>query len=434
MKLRNVRVILWSILLVLGMTGCGRQAETERVEAIPADYEGRMNWWKDQANTDSITCWYTSETDLDWLENAAQGFEQEYGIRVEAVYYDGVNLFADMNQASQNGSGPDVYLVGNDQLELAWKSGMAEENTWLDDTFWQNNYPEVAKQAVTYGQKQYGYPVYFDTYCLVYDANLLQTAPASIDDILAFLDEYEDTGSTKAIFRWDVADPYINTMFFASYVDLFGENGDQPASFQVNNEKAIETMEYFQSLSEYLWMNKNNISHDTVRSRIKDKTLVLGLCKSDILPTLYEMQAQETVEAEQTDDAEEEKADYRISYVPSLTAGLSSTTLSTTYAALVNPYGTDTSIANMFGLYLSYGIADQQYAGNGKLSVRTMDGLDEMQTIIYAQYVNSKPVPKVMVLGDYLAQSGIAFDAIWSGKDVKEQLEQLQSAMEQKIK
>lgn len=433
MKLRNVSVILLSVILVLGMTGCGRQAEPEtgQEETIPVDYEGLMNWWRQQADTDSITCWYTSETDRDWLEKAAQGFEQEYGIRVDTVYYDGVNLFADLNQASQNGSAPDVYLVGNDQLELAWKSGMAEQNTWLNDTFWKTGYPEVAKQAVTYGQKQYGYPIYFDTYCLVYDANLLQTAPASIDDILAFLDEYEDTGSTKAIFRWDVADPYINTMFFASYVDLFGEDGDQTASFQVNNEKAIETMEYFQSLSEYLWMNKNNISHDTVRNRIKDKTLVLGLCKSDILPTLYEMQAQTT---EQSDDTAEEDTDYRISYVPSLTAELSSTTLSTTYTALVNPYGTDTSIGNMFGLYLSYGIADQQYAGNGKLSVRNMDGLDEMQTIIYAQYVNSKPVPKVMVLGDYLAQSGIAFDAIWSGKDVKEQLDQLQSAMEQKIK
>ena len=37
-------------------------------------------------------------------------------------------------------------------------------------------------------------------------------------------------------------------------------------------------------------MNKNNISHDTVRNRIKEGTLVLGLCKSDILPMLYEMQ------------------------------------------------------------------------------------------------------------------------------------------------
>ncbi len=57
-----------------------------------------------------------------------------------------------------------------------------------------------------------------------------------------------------------------------------------------------------------------------------------------------------------------------------------------------------------------------------------------MQAVIYAQYLNSKPVPKVMVLGDYLTESGIAFDAIWEGKDVKEQLDRLQSIMEEKIK
>lgn len=430
--------------LLLLLTGCGKQEEAseemqEKADA-PVSYENLMKEWKKQGNGDTLTCWYTSDSDGAWLEKMAQQFEKEYAVKVNLVYYDGVNFFSDMNQANQNGAGPDLYLVGNDQLELARNSGMAEVNSWLDDAFWKENYPEVAKKAFTYQNQQYGYPIYFDTYCLVYDANLLENAPASIDDILAFLDEYEDTGSTKAIFRWDVADPYINTMFLASYADLFGENGDQALSFQVNNEQTVATMEYFQSLSEYLWMNKNNISHDTVRNRIKDGTLVLGLCKSDILPTLYEMKSEneETTGEEASEEASEdasEQTDYQISYVPSLTADLSSTTLSTTYGAFVNPYGGDTTLGNMFGLYLSYACADKQYEGNGKLPVRNRkDGMDEMQTIIYAQYLNSKPVPKVMVLGEYLAESGIAFDAIWSGKDVKEQLEWLQNTMEQKIK
>lgn len=477
MRLRKVSFMMIAVMLFCLLAGCGQQGQRagetaqESAEA-PADYDGLMKYWKDQAEAETVSCWYTSETDREWLETVAQEFETGYGVKVKLVYYDGVSLFADMNQANQDGTGPDVYLVGNDQLELAKNSGMAEKNIWLADAFWKENYPEVAKKAVTYQGKQYGYPVYFDTYCLVYDANLLENAPASIDDILAFLDEYEDTGSTKAIFRWDVADPYINTMFLASYADLFGENGDQPSAFLVSNEQTVATMEYFQSLSEYLWMNKKNISHDTVRNRIKDGTLVLGLCKSDILPTLYEMndrtdKAADSDAADSNDEAEEGNADiddentevtepegeaenetdttdeedskemtnYQISYVPSLTAELSSTTLSTTYAAFVNPYGADNALGNLFGLYLSYACADGQYAGNGRLPVRSPEsGMDGMQSIIYAQYLNSQPVPKVMVLGDYLAQSAIAFDAIWSGKDAKEQLDKLQSVMDEKIK
>lgn len=458
MKRKAIAYFMIWIMILIVFTGCGMTArEEENTVPEPVSYDGQMRNWKQSAASDNVTCWYTSDEDKAWLESVAADFEKEYNITVNLVYYDGVSFFDDMNQANQAGEGPDLYLMGNDQLELAKTSGMAEENNWLDDAFWADNYPQVAKDAVTYQGKQYGYPVYFDTYCLVYDANLLENAPASIDDILTFLDEYEDTGSTKAVFRWDVADPYINSMFIGSYADLFGENGDEASEFQVNSEQAVAAMEYFQSLSAYLWMNKGNISHDTIMNRIKDGTLVLGLCKSDILPTLYEMteanvqntdvqetedqeaagqenQETDSQDAESQEETEQDATNYQISYVPSLTEKLSSTTFSTTYGAFINPYGKDTVLGNMFALYLSYGCAEKQFAGNGRLPViNQKDGFDSMQAVLYAQYLNSKSVPKVMILGDYLSESGIAFDAIWSGKDAKEQLDWLQETMQQKI-
>jgi len=450
MNIKRIAMLLVLVMLCGSLSGCGeKQRKDDSTEQQSVSYEGLMKQWQEQATAESLTCWYTSETDKTWLENAAKQFEKQYSVKVNLVYYDGVSIIEDINRESQNGNGPDLYLLGNDQLQLVTESGMAEENAWFDDTFWKDTYPDVAKSAVTYKGKQYGYPVYFDTYCLVYDANLLETAPASIDDILAFLDAYEDTGSTKAVFRWDVADPYINSMFIASYANLFGDNGDDHSKFQVNNENCIAAMEYFQSLSAYLWMNKGNISHDTIVNRIKDGTLVLGLCKSDILPTLYEMQminenvTESTTEGDASedgnmeDDATEEKKDttnYQISYVPSLTAELSSTSFSTTHSAFVNPYGTDSALGNMFALFLSVGFSDKLYEGNGNLPVVDQkDKFDEMQKVVYAQYLNSKPVPKVMILGDYLSESGITFDAIWEGKDAKEQLDLLQQTMEEKL-
>ena len=417
-----------SFIIILTLTaGCQKAGNTvDTAEEItgPATYEGLMNSWKAEAADSAIACWYTDENDKAWMEAAAAAFKEEYGIEVKPVYYDGVQLFEDINQANIAGTGPDVYVMGNDQLEFGISGGMLQENTSFDEDFWKDNYPDTAKNALTYKGKQYGYPVYFDTYMLVYDANLLENAPASIDDILAFLNEYEDTGSTKAVFRWDVGDPYINTMFIAAYADLFGENGDDSSSFSVNGDKEVEAMEYFHSLSEYLWMDKNNMSHDIVRNRIKEGTLVLGLCKSDILPLLYEMNG---------DGANE--TSYQVSYVPSLTAELSSSCFSTTYGAFINPYGSNEAAANMFSLFLSYEYQKDQFAGNGKLPVvNQKEGFDDIQTVLYAQYQNSKPVPKVMVLGDYMTESGIAFDAIWKGADAKEQLDKLQAAMDERIK
>lgn len=443
MKLKRLAGIVMSALFAGCLFGCGNTKKPEQEVSLPKDYDGLMSYFKGKADTREVSCWYSNEEDKAWLESAAQDFEKAYGTKVNLVYYDGVNLFDDLNQANQNGTGPEVYLASNDQIELAALSGMAEENTWISDELWKENYPETAKKAVTYKEKQYGYPVYFDTYCLVYDANLLENAPASIEDILTFADAYEDTGSTKAIFRWDVADPYINTMFLASYANLFGENGDDSTAFLVNNDSCIASMEYFQSLSAYLWMNKSNISHDTIMKRIQEGTLVLGLCKSDILPVLYEMHGgaalENTMDGQAGNDITEnegttEETNYQIAYVPSLTSELSSIAFSTTYSAFINPYGEDTALGNLFALYLSIGQADKQFAGNGKLPVVNLkDGFDGMQAVIYAQYLNSEPVPKVMVLGDYLSESGIAFDAIWGGKDVKEQLDWLQMTMEEKL-
>lgn len=462
MKTRWFVFFLSITMLVSVMNGCGVEKQTEeRTDNIPITFDNLMSEWKKDNKEASTVCWYTDMADQRWLAQQAQDFEKEYGIKVELVYYDGAQLFEDMNQANQIKSGPDVYIMGNDRLEFAITGGMAEVNDAFDDAFWTDNYPEVSKKALNYKGKQYGYPIYFDTYCLVYDANLLENAPASIDDILAFLDEYEDTGSTKAVFRWDVADPYINSMFIASYANLFGENGDDITSFSINGEQEVKAMEYFQSLSAYLWMDKTNISHDTVMNRIKEGTLVLGLCKSDMLPVLYEMKQgadsessdasgaageadesgledtlDETGEGEQEDaSGDTDKTDYRVAYVPSLTAELSSTCFSTTYGAFINPYGNNLTAGNMFALYLSYEDQSKQYIGNGKLPVINQKyHFDEMQTVLYAQYQNSKPVPKTMLLGDYLTESSITFDAIWDGEDAKEELDKLQAAMEERMR
>ena len=406
--------VIIGIVICILMTGCLKNEEKDTKK--PVSYDSLMQDFKENATESELTCWYTEEADKEWLTDISGLFNKEYGIKVNLIYYDGVSLFEDMNSANQKGNGPDVYICGNDQLEFARNSGLLSVNEYYDDAFWKDHYPEVSKKAVTFKDVQYGYPVYFDTYCLVYDAGLLDSAPASMDDILAFADEYSDTGSTKAILRWDVADPYINTMFLAAYGDIFGENGDDASAFQIYNEKTVETMTYFNSLSEYMWMDKNNISHDIVKDRIKEGTLVLGICKSDILPVL------------QSQDS------YEISYIPSLTDTLSSKPYSTTYIAMVNPYTADESAANMFACYLSMGHPEKQYEGNGKLPVvNEKDDFDKFQSVLYAQYLNSCPVPKVMVFGDYLSESSIMFDNIWDGKDVEEQLSTLQKTMEERI-
>ena len=156
MNRKNIAWMLVLVLLCSILSGCETKKKKEdNMKAQPVSYEMLMEQWQKQATEETLTCWYTGKTDQAWLENAAAQFEKEYLVKVNLVYYDGISLFEDMNQANQKGEGPDVYLLGNDQLQLAVESGMAEENDWLDTAFWNKHYPEIAKKAITYQNKQY---------------------------------------------------------------------------------------------------------------------------------------------------------------------------------------------------------------------------------------------------------------------------------------
>jgi ABC-type glycerol-3-phosphate transport system substrate-binding protein len=157
--------------LVVSCASCGAKKQDETAKG-PVTYESAMDSLKDKAKGKEVICWYTDDTDKEWIEAAAKNFNKKYGVNVKPVAYDGVQLFEDINSANQKENGPDMYICGNDLLEFAKTAGVLSENDILDDEFWDKNYPKTSVNALTYKGKRYGYPVYFDTYCLVYDANL----------------------------------------------------------------------------------------------------------------------------------------------------------------------------------------------------------------------------------------------------------------------
>lgn len=74
MKIRKISYILVVAFLFCLFTGCDKPSKQEETESIPADYDGLMKYWKQQADTDTVTCWYTSDTDKVWLEGWRKRF------------------------------------------------------------------------------------------------------------------------------------------------------------------------------------------------------------------------------------------------------------------------------------------------------------------------------------------------------------------------
>ncbi|MDE5967166.1 MAG: hypothetical protein K2G89_10080 [Lachnospiraceae bacterium] len=367
----------------------------------------------------TITFWYTDDRDIEYLRAASEEFERRYNIHVDYILKNEADFLEAVNQAALTGmnqDGPDAYMLSNDLIKKARLSGLVEKNTWYDEQFWSENYPVVAKNALSSGVGVYGYPVYLDTFFMLYDQDFAGE-PITIENVLEFSENFVDEENKKEIFRWDISDPFYNFMFLGGYASLLGATGEDASLYDVTNEYVVESMEYFQSIHEILSMDMEDSSYAKIKKKVKKNKLIYAICKTDILPVL-----------------EETENSYKLAKLPKLTDTLNSGSLSITYAACVNPYSDSISAATLFSIFLSYEFSGEQFGLNRKISTRSsITRSDENDILIFDQYILSDTIPKALQMGDFWTYSEVAFSNIWHGADVKEELSNLQETIRSRL-
>ncbi len=386
------------------------------VEDASSDSTGESATEETQKVKETIDFWYVDVNDLEYIKSAAVAFEERYGIRVNYILREEADVLASINDANAVGTGPDSYMISNDLLQKARLMGLVEKNTYYDEVFWKENYPNVSLSALTSGIGVYGYPVYLDTYFMLYDKDLAGE-PATIENVLEFSENFVDDKNEKEIFKWDIADPFYNFMFLGGYSSLLGANGEDSSQFDVTNEYVIESMTYFQSMHEILSMDIADSSYAKIKKKIKKHKLVYAICKTDILPVLSSMEHS-----------------YKLCKLPKLTDKLDSGSLSITYAACVNPYADSLAAANLFSIFLSYEYSSEMFALNKKIATRSsINRTDENDVLIFDQYTRSNTIPKALEMGDFWTYSELAFSEIWEGEDVTTSLTNLQELIRQRL-
>lgn len=367
---------------------------------------------KAQKVSGQITFWYNEVQDIEYIRAAAESFEERYGIHVDYILRTDADLLEAVNQANQAGEAPDAYMLPNDLIQKARLAGLAEKNTMYDDQFWVENYPTVSLNALSSGMGVYGYPVYFDTYIMLYDQDYAGE-PLTIENILEFSENFVDEENKKEIFRWDISDPFYNFMFLGGYASLLGAAGEDASLFDVTNEYVLQSMTYFQSIHEILSMDMEESSYAKIKKKVKKNKLIYAICKTDILPVL-----------EETENA------YKLVKLPKLTDTLDSGSLSITYSACVNPYADSISAATLFSIYLSYEYSGEQFGLSRRISARSsITRENENDQLIFEQYTLSDTIPKALEMGDFWTYSELAFSNIWHGSDVTTELTTLQETI-----
>lgn len=424
---------------------------------------------------ETLYLWYTDEALTDYLNSVAVSYsEYQSDVRVIPVYTPGLEYLETINQASLHTEEvPDLYIVSNDSLEKAYLAGLASEVALPEGVLpMADFFPETAISAVTYHDKQIGYPFYFETSCLLYnetyladwaraqieaeadaqmaeeaqaeldngaepeeddvsvgndtaqtisdeevDAKVAETLPNTISDILAFADVYDAPEQVEAVFKWDVSDIFYNFFFVGDYIDVGGKNGDQADFIHIYNEDAIKCMRVYQNLNQFFSIDTKEISYDAVLQDFMEGKIVYTVATTDALSKIEAAKAEGSFAYE-----------YGVSKMPDVSEELSSASLSVTQCMVVNGYSVQKKMANDFAVYLTEYATDSLYARTGKLPVCDNGGNtydDPNKAAFLQEYMNSIPMPKMVETSNFWVELEIAFAKIWDGEDANKDLKAL---------
>ncbi|MDE6406857.1 MAG: sugar ABC transporter substrate-binding protein, partial [Lachnospiraceae bacterium] len=169
---KRLLMILTIALAAGGLYGAGRFG----LAVLPNAEEGQEEDFLFR-HRETLYLWYADEGLTDYLNGVAVSYsEYQDEVRVVPVYTQGLEYLETINQASLQGEEvPDLYIVSNDALEKAYLAGLASEVKLPEGVLPMTDLlPGTAVRAVTYHDKQIGYPFYYETSCLLYNRTYLE--------------------------------------------------------------------------------------------------------------------------------------------------------------------------------------------------------------------------------------------------------------------
>lgn len=463
---KRLLMILVIALTAGGLYGAGRLG----MAVVPKEEEASEEDFLFK-HRETLYLWYADEGLTDYLNGVAVSYsEYQDEVRVIPVYTPGMEYLETINQASLQGEEvPDLYIVSNDSLEKAYLAGLASEVKLPEGVpSMKEMLPETAVRAVTYHDKQIGYPFYYETSCLLYnrtyleewakaqiiaerdqalaenaqeqadsgeveeeiqeaheeqevsageiEAKIEEAIPETIDEILSFADVYDAPEQVEAVFKWDVSDIFYNYFIVGNYIDVGGINGDNADSIGIYNENAIKTLRVYQNLNQFFSIDTKEISYDGVLQDFLDGKIVYTVATTDALSKL-----------EKAHDAGEFSYEYGVTRVPDVSGELGSASLSVTQCVGVNGYSMKKEMANDFALYLTQRNTQELYARTGKMPVYCEGDTynDPNAAAFLEEYARSVPIPKMIETSNFWVQLEIAFARIWEGADANDELKSL---------
>lgn len=436
---------------------------------------------------ETLYLWYTDEALTSYLGSAAVTYSETHDVRIVPVLESGLEYLEKINQVSLEGNEPDMYILSNDLLEKAYLAGLADEVEPAGDMTMAGTYIGTGLHAASYKDKIIGYPFYFETSSLLYNATYLKDMAvkeleaeadlaegeasrrqadqaaetiglAGVAEVLAGSTAQtqahagEPEGESGQPFTQEQIEARVKELLPATIQDIrtFADNYDAPE--QVEGVFKWDVTDIFYNyffIGDTIHMGGEAgwdsgqidiYNPDAIRSMRAYQELSqffsIDTDRIDYDTILDEFMAGKMVFTMATTDAvfklEDAKDDglfvydYDIALTPDIDENTRTRSLSVTNCVVINAYSQNKEAANDFARFLTSEYNDILFARTGKASAA--EGVDygfEALKKFADEYRESVPMPKMIETSNFWIKLEVAFSQIWNGADANEKLKEL---------
>lgn len=419
---------------------------------------------------DALILWYTDSDYAEYLRDAAVSYEQQTGIKVIPTEVSDVEFLEQIQKASTEGNkAPDLFVLTNDLLEKAVLSGLAgrvkDPNHVLNSAF----YADASLRAVTYRNEMYGYPLSYETACIVYNETVMEEIalaakkaeeegvddsdgftvveenaedsseedpeipeltpeekaerralageilPTSVVGILDFANQYSLPAGIESYFSWDTDDVLYNYWFAGAYLNVGGENADLSEEISIYNEEALYSLSVYQAFRNFFFVEDDDRTYPDTINDFMNRKCLFTVAGTDIVGKIAAAKTEGTF-----------ADDYEILPIGMLNNNLKSRGLSVTTMICVNGLNENNTDAEKFADFATREYAKNLYARCGKMATAKLKKYEftQMETIRDC-YEQSVSLPKMVETTNYYILAEMCFANIWDGKDVNKELKSL---------
>ena len=349
-----------------------------------------------------------------YMEEAAKAFEKDSGTKVTIKTGDALGGLDKLSLDNQSGKAPDVMMAPYDRVGGLGNDGQLAEVTLNKDS----KTDKTTESLVTNGGKVYGAPAVIETLVLYYNKDLMQEAPKTFGELeeLAKDSKYDFAGeegkNTAFLADW--------TNFYYAYGLLsgnggyvFGKNGTDPKDVGLNNQGAIDGIEYAKT-----WYAK----------------WPKGLQDTKGAANFIQTQFQEGKTAAIIDgpwkasSLKEAKVNYGVATIPTLPNGKAYSAFGGGKAWVIPAGANNPEAAQKFVDFLTS--TDQQKAfydktnevpANTEAREYAVGKNDELTTAVVKQFENAQPMPNISEMSTVWDPAAtMLFDAVSGKKSAKD--------------